>query len=472
MTPFATAHGSLCRVLSLAVVLSSLGACAQPPAPPAAVNAADNAAAIAARSLQDPGLRDFLQRNLGQVPKAWDLDALSWAAFYFHPSLAVARSQWAAAQAESVTAAARPNPVLGLVPGYSTNAPAGTSPWFPAVSLDFLLPMGRTRATRVAAAQLAAEAARLDLVATVWEVRSELHQALLEWSAATRHSALLETEADLQRQLAALAQKRLDAGAAAAPEVAVIRSAALRAGLAAAEAARQVPAARARVAAALGVPLTALDDLPLAPSTPPGLTPADIGAARTIALQHRADVLAALARCESARSSLALELSGINPDVHLGPGFQWDQGQDKWSASFSFELPIFNRHEGPIALARARFDEAAARLTSVQAHIIAELDEATANRAAASAQGDLLRQLQAALDRQEKMAEARLRSGGADRSEYLNARSEAVAGRIALADADAALARAEARVEDALQVPFAHLDALTPPAAGGPSSSP
>jgi outer membrane protein TolC len=82
----------------------------------------------------------------------------------------------------------------------------------------------------------------------------------------------------------------------------------------------------------------------------------------------------------------------------------------------------------------------------------------------------MLRQLQEGLNRQVALAQARLDAGGATRDEYLNARMEAVTGELALADAEAAVARTAAQLEDALQVPFAHQEAVAPPA--GPNSPP
>ncbi len=449
-----------------------LAGCVPPPSPAPALAAADTAGTLTTRSLSDGGLRDFLRQNLGREPAAWDFESLSWVAFYYQPSLAVARARWAEARAELTAAAARPNPSLSLVPGFSSNAPAGTSPWFPAVNLDFLLETGRKREHRTAAGKSAAEAARLEVVAAVWQVRSELRQALLDLAAGTRRAQLLAAQAELQQQIAGLLQKRLDAGAVSAPEVATVRQAALRAAAAAAEAGRSVPPARNRVAEALGLPLAALEGVTLAGAPVPAEISADaLAQARRRSLQNRADILGALARYESVRAAQQLELAAKYPDVHLGPGFQWDQGQDKWSAGLTFELPLFNRHEGPIALARARLEEAAAQVTVVQARALAAIDGAAAVYAGAAEQADRLRTLQSGQDRQLARAQARLQAGGADQVEYLNARLEAAAGELALADATDAAARAAGQLEDALQVPFANLEAMVPPAGPPPPPS-
>src|SRR5438477_8398452 len=68
-----------------------------------------------ARTLQDPGLKAFMEANLQHPLPAWplhlwNLDTLTLAAFYYHPDLDIARAQWAVARASQRTASERPNP--------------------------------------------------------------------------------------------------------------------------------------------------------------------------------------------------------------------------------------------------------------------------------------------------------------------------------------------------------------------------
>ena len=98
------------------------------------ISPADTAAGLDARRLDDEGLKKFLETNLGHELetwplKSWNLKSLTLAAFYYHPSLDVARAQLAVAQAGVRTAGSRPNPTLNLVPGYDFSAANGLSPW-------------------------------------------------------------------------------------------------------------------------------------------------------------------------------------------------------------------------------------------------------------------------------------------------------------------------------------------------------
>src|SRR5260370_11618363 len=97
------------------------------------------AAAFDARSLDDPGLANFLAHNQlppevpWHPPTKWNLPALTLVAFYFHPNLEVARAQWSVAKAGIRTAGGRLNPTLSLVPGYDFTGGSRLSPWIPAV---------------------------------------------------------------------------------------------------------------------------------------------------------------------------------------------------------------------------------------------------------------------------------------------------------------------------------------------------
>src|SRR5258706_12129798 len=93
------------------------------------------AARFEARSLNDPGLRHFVEQSLGRSfptwpPPVWNLDLLTLTAFYYHPDLDIARAQWGVARAGRKTAGERPNPVFTFGPqNWVANSPADISPW-------------------------------------------------------------------------------------------------------------------------------------------------------------------------------------------------------------------------------------------------------------------------------------------------------------------------------------------------------
>jgi cobalt-zinc-cadmium efflux system outer membrane protein len=455
------------RVAPSAVLLAILaGGCATRSRlpPPLPLSAEQGAAAFEARSLRAEDLARFLRDNLGSVPPdgSWDFETLAWASFYYHPSLAVARAQWALARASGETATARPNPTLTLTPGYNSTREGGISPWFPGISFDFLLQSRAQRARQGDLARADTEAARLAVVVAAWQVRAELRQALAELDRARQREALLRRQAELAQKLLTLLEQRLTAGRVGRADVTTARLTLLRAETAAGEAQAIGATARARAAAALGLPLAALADVKL-PAPPVGdrLDPAAWRAARRLSLQSRADVIAALAHYQSTQAALGLAIAKQNPGLHLGPGYQWDQGANKWSLPLTFELPLFHHNGGPVAEAVARRAEAAAQFTATQAAAVAALDRAESAQAAAQAQLVRARQLRAAAQGQAGATQRRFALGAADQVELQTALLDAMGADVTLTDAETAAAVATGQMEDALQIPFAHLAQLT-----------
>lgn len=441
-----------------ALLLSGCGTTPAPaPAPPPDVTSAQ----ITGRSLQDPGLRRFLVSNLGHEPAIWDFEALSWVAFYYHPSLAVARAQWVTARTVESSAGVRPNPTLSLAPGYNSTREAGISPWFPAVNFDFLLQGKRKVDLQRAAAAADAEAARLGVYAAVWQVRKDLRAALIDAATATHREALLRAQATAQARLAALLEQRRAAGAIAAADVLVARTAWVRAESAAADALNQSTHARPRIAAALGLPLAGLEGIALAPPTAAATrSSAELATARAHSLQTRADILAALAKYQSAQAAVELAVAKQQPDFHLGPGYQWDQGANKWSLALTFELPIFHHNEAPVAEAVARRAEAAAQFEVVQAQALAAMEAAVAAEKAAALQLTHARRLRGEVEKQNGLVRRRFDLGGADQVELQSAQLDLAATDSLIADAEATAVQAAGQLEDALQVPFTDLALL------------
>lgn len=447
----------------LLVVLGTLLASACQHIPPRPLSPERTADALEARRLDAPGLARFLEAAVGHAPpvwplRQWDLATLTLAALYFQPALDVARAHAATAGAAVETAAARPNPTLSITPEYSTNAMSAVSPWLAAVHLDWTIETAGKRGWRMERATADADAAETAIVAEAWRVRRRLASDSLALATAQRRTALLAEQVDAANHLVALTEARVRAGAAAAPDLAAIRFASLQASTEEAGARAQIADAEARVAAAIGVPSRALAGLAL----PAGLDAeerdalqaADPGSARRRALLQRADVQQALAGYAAAEAVLGLELARQYPDVHLGPGYQFDQGQNKWSVGLNIDLPILNRNEGPIAEAAAARDEAAARLVAAQATAIGDVEQALARR---DAEHDRIERLRVALgDRVANVNRSRaaFAAGALDHAAVIATEVEEARAELAVAEADAAFAQALIDLEGAVQGPF------------------
>ena len=445
-----------------------LAGCARYQSVPLSPN--QSAAGLESRSLSDPALRDFVEefseRDVMVVPRIaktnwppakWDLPTLTLVAFYYHPALDMARAQWNVAKAGVTTAGGRPNPVLSVVPGYSINPASGVSPWLPLVSLDVPIETAGKRDYRIAHAQKVSDVARLNIASTAWQVRGNLRLSLLDWASAQRRADLLQHQLELQQQILDLLEQRFRAGTVVRTDLTLARVALARTSVDLADAARQSAEARVRIADALGLTAKAIVgerfDFPLrvSPEATEELTAA---AARQQALLGRADILAGLADYAASESALQLEIAKQYPDVHLNPGYQFDQGEHKWSLGLSAELPVLNQNKGPIAEASARREEAAAHFTVLQAKVIGEIDRALAARSSALEQlTNQIRLAKLASDQATAVQEM-FDAGAADKLELSSAQLETAVTDLAELDAQIKAQQAIAQLEDAIQRPI------------------
>src|SRR5262245_41169250 len=86
---------------------------------PRPISAEESAVDLETRSLSDTCLKSYLEKNLPRELDSsprWNFEMLTLAAFYFHPSLDVARAQRDVAKAAIGTAGGRPNPTIGVTP--------------------------------------------------------------------------------------------------------------------------------------------------------------------------------------------------------------------------------------------------------------------------------------------------------------------------------------------------------------------
>jgi len=213
--------------------------------------------------------------------------------------------------------------------------------------------------------------------------------------------------------------------------------------------------AHGRLAESLGVSASALDGVELlfdfSERPVDGLTSRE---ARHIALRGRSDILGALSDYAATEAELRLQIAKQFPDVHLNPGYQFDQGDNKWTLGITFELPVLNQNQGPIAESKARREEAAARFTELQAKVIGEIDRAVAAYRVAREQLATSDSLLAAERQQQQSVEAELKAGAADQLDMLNVQLELGVATLARLDGQARLQQSLGALEDALQRPM------------------
>ncbi|MCX6556768.1 MAG: TolC family protein [Candidatus Aminicenantes bacterium] len=413
------------------------------------------------RTLDAAELKEFFRIN-GQTPewpmKSWDIKALTLVSLFYHPDLDVARAQWGVTQAGRITAGERPNPDFSFAPTYNSSIPVGEGTrWSPGFSLDITIETAGKRGIRIARARQFSEAAYLNIHTVAWQVYSRLRQSVLELYGAEQACVLLNERQSALAANTAIAEAQHAAGAISAYQVAQLRIAMQSSRLDLFEAEKARSQAWVKLAAAMGVPFHVVKELPIHYDE---FERYDVKIsekeARLHALTARNDILSALAEYAAAQSSLRLEVARQYPDIHLGPGYQLDQSQNKWTLGITFNLPIFSRNRGPIAEAEARRSEAAARFLALQASILSEIDSALAGIKAALPQAEAAEELLNNLQKQEKTAAAMHEIGEISKADLLALRLElntAYISRLnALIKAQEAIGAFENAVQSALEL--------------------
>jgi cobalt-zinc-cadmium efflux system outer membrane protein len=185
---------------------------------------------------------------------------------------------------------------------------------------------------------------------------------------------------------------------------------------------------------------------------------------RRQAILNRADVRGALAEYAASQSALQLEIAKQYPDLHLGPGYELDQTDNKWSLGVTLDLPVLNQNEGPIAEAKAKRAEAAAHFLTVQTTAIGEIDSALAGYNAALQKSETATTLLDNLQKRLNSVRAQAQAGEVDPLAVAGAEVEFGTGaqnRLdALVKAQQALGQLEDAVQSPVTLPPAALDAV------------
>jgi outer membrane protein TolC len=281
-----------------------------------------------------------------------------------------------------------------------------------------------------------------------------VRQRLLDLYTAREMEKLLKDQQSLQAENLRLVESQAQAGAISAFELTQARIAADTTRLALRDAERQSAEAYAQLANAVGVPAAALEAIRLSFAGFNDL-PGDIPGndARRQALLNRADVLAALADYAATQTALQLEIAKQYPDIHLSPGYEFDQGDNKWSLGASVTLPVINQNKGAIGEAAAHRNQAAAEFNALQANAIGDIEKALAGYRASIQKRSDIEALRTNLFKQEKTAKAMLEAGETSKADLVALQLQLSASELSRLDALTKSQQALGQLEDALQSP-------------------
>lgn len=354
-----------------------------------------------------------------------------------------------AAQAETLSARARPNPNLSISTaaihprfGLGPGADAG-SPVDAVVQLSQTFERGNKRELRGESSRHAFEAARGDLADTLRQGRVVLAGVYYDLLLAQERVRITEDTAALLAKTVAAAELRLKAGDIAPSDLSRIRVDQLRAENDRRTAIAERDRARLALAYVIGLDAEALS-LEAADPWPPAGDPAPVDLKAV--LEVRPDVRAAALRVQSAEKARDLARALRSRDVTLAAQYERFQGQTSNNTlGFGVSVPLFlnYNYEGEIRRGEVNLQAAMDALERTRALALAEISRAWSDLASARERvqrydAGLLKEAQRAAD----AAEFAYRNGALGVIDLLDARRVLAATRNDAAAARADLARA------------------------------
>jgi outer membrane protein TolC len=396
----------------------------------------------------------FRARSLEGKP---DPESLTKYAMEFSPDVAVARAKVAMRTAALITARQHINPSVSADGGYN-RTPESIATY--SVSPAFTIETAGRRGYRILEAEKLAEASRIAVYETGWQVRSRVRAALVSYWAARRRLALLQSENDLRGEIAGIYEKRVSLGAASNPEWNAARANQAAVAVSIRNAQGEVTQALAAIAAAASLPVSALEGRE--PELSVFDTPAQAGTLPLLAVQkagllHRADIRRGLIEYEAEDARLRLVLAQQYPNIVLSPSYAFQEGFPAYTLGAALSsLPMLHRNQGPIAGQEAARRESEARFLALQAKVVGETELALRQYTAAFADWNTAKDMLVPLQQQREAAVmAAFRAGENDRLDVTLARLATLSARRTQADALARVQIALGLLEDAVQSPLA-----------------
>lgn len=306
-------------------------------------------------------------------------------ALAFNPDLRLARARAGVSAASAQHAGLFPDPSLTGDIGHILNNVDNR--FQGAAVLAFTIPVsGRLEAER----ELAGAWRDADIVrvyAAEWQTRTALRAAWTEWSIASERLRVLDLFLEELASLVSIIDAIERAG-----EIAGVNARLFTLELASRTAQRVaaqggVERARARIHRLIGIDQQR--EVALSPEAVSPPSPESDDAGVWASLDHP-EALLAMAEYEAAERSLALAVREQYPDIVIGPGLGREDGNDRVILGFSIPIPLFNRNQQGIALARAERDAARVAYETTLERLHADLTEASVDlRASRAVRGAL-----------------------------------------------------------------------------------
>ncbi len=416
-------------------------------------------AEYAQRSGTTGGLKRFAAANgYAQAvwpPQQWGLRELTLVALYFHPDMRIARARADLARAQRDSAGARAGIGARVRPEYhGRELPEDNGPWTLGLELEIPLASQGKRNARIERGAFLADAADIDVAVAAWDVRARVRDRYIDVQSDREALAAFDAQIAARREVLALIERRVQAGMLSSHELGAERLALSQLEISRDQTISQAQRKLADLALALGVPQEVAATMELRFDTQPSVAQTDSAALRRQALGNRLDVHRKLLEFGAADAEVKLAVALQNPDITLGPGYTWDQGDNVWSLAVGFSLPSGARAKAQIRESEAQREVAAQQFLATQMAAIASTEAAAAGyRSALEHLASARRQLSLQQE-QEARVVRQFDAGNADRLQRVTARVGSLVTDGAVRLAETQMRQALSRLEDAVQKPM------------------
>jgi len=342
------------------------------------------------------------------------------------------------ARADLIEANMLPNPIFSLL------FPVG--PKLLEMKLNLPAEVLWQRPRRVAAAKIDAQSVSENLIQHGLGLIRDVRTALADLWLTREQARLTEEDAEIRKQIADLAKRRLEAGDISELTASVAQVDALQAADASIRSSKEAVVAGQHLVALLGLAMEE-PSVELEPVEVDPVETASVDELLKTALAARPDLRVAELRIEAAGRRIGWEKSRVYNFIAVIDAK--DKGEDALTVGpgFQVDIPIFNQNNGRIARAKAEMEQAARQYEAVRQNIVLQVREAYARYSAAHREYDLWRgSVVPSLENAADLAQRSFDTGDVSYLLVLEARRKVLEARMRRAELSAQLRRSTAEL--------------------------
>lgn len=422
----------------------------------------------------DPTQEGFKQYLAVQSPETqwpiaqWDLNALTLSAWYFHPTLKVAKSDYAVALAGITAAGLRPQIGLNGLIGKSNQANGDIRPFLYNLQFDIPIVTNGKREINIEIARHQADVAKIQLGEKAWQLRYQLSADILDRAELMTTQSNLKQLQQAQFDLLHAFEKRLQTGMIGKAELLPIQLQYEQSKWQFAQNQIQLKQLEQKIVHDAGLTeqhlnTTSFASLDLSQLLIRVIESAKHGASaplanalniQAVAMKNRMDIQRGLAQYAQAEAKLKLEIAKLRPDISLSPGVAYEFGDQVWSLGIGGLLNLLNRSSDLWKQAEAVRQNEADRFYALQHQIVQQCEQQHLNFIQSY---QLLEQLEQEAQQQPQRLntiEQQWKKGLIDKTEWLQSQVQFYHLNQRLISQRATVLRALLEIENTMQMPL------------------